>query len=65
MLERIKNYWNLIVDELLNKVTWPTWDELRQASMIVLVASIIIAALVYLADIVLGFILQFIYGIFG
>ncbi|MCO6495389.1 MAG: preprotein translocase subunit SecE [Bacteroidetes bacterium] len=65
MLEKIKNYWNLIIDELLNKVTWPTWDELRQASMIVLVASIIIAALVYLTDIVLGFILQFIYGIFG
>ncbi|MCK9480498.1 MAG: preprotein translocase subunit SecE [Bacteroidia bacterium] len=65
MLDRIKNYWNLMVDELLNKVTWPTWEELRQASVIVLVASIIIALLVYLADIVLGFVLQFFYGIFG
>lgn len=54
-----------MVDELLNKVTWPTWEELRQASVIVLVASIIIALLVYLADIVLGFVLQFFYGIFG
>jgi preprotein translocase subunit SecE len=65
MLNRIRNYWNLTVDELLNKVTWPSWDELRQSSVIVLVASIIIALLVYLTDLVLGYVLQFIYNIFG
>ena len=65
MIEKIRNMWNLTVDELLNKVTWPTWDELRQSAIIVLIASIIIALLVYLADLGLGFVLKFIYGIFG
>jgi preprotein translocase subunit SecE len=65
MIEKIKNFWNLTTDELLNKVTWPSWDELRQSAIIVLVASILIALLVYLADLSLGFILKFIYSIFG
>lgn len=65
MFNKIKNYWNLTVDELLNKVTWPSWDELRQSSVIVLIASIIIAILVYLADLGLGYILKGIYSIFG
>jgi preprotein translocase subunit SecE len=65
MLNKIKNTWNLTVDELLNKVTWPSWDELRQSAIIVLVASIIIAILVYLTDLLLGYVLQFIYSIFG
>ncbi|MBO6517946.1 MAG: preprotein translocase subunit SecE [Bacteroidia bacterium] len=49
-MERLKNIWNVTVDELLNKVTWPSWDDLVQSTVIVLVASIIFALAIYLLD---------------
>ncbi|MCB0733603.1 MAG: preprotein translocase subunit SecE [Flavobacteriales bacterium] len=52
-MERIKNIWNVTVDELVNKVTWPSWDDLVQSTIIVLIASIIFALAIYLID--LGF----------
>ncbi len=47
---KLKNIWNTTLDELLNKVTWPSWDELVQSTVIVLVASIIFALAVYVLD---------------
>ena len=37
-------------DELLNKVTWPTWKELQANAIIVIIASFIIAFLVLVMD---------------
>ena len=37
-------------DELMNKVTWPTWDELVNSTIIVLVASIIFALVIFVID---------------
>lgn len=62
-MEKIKNMWNHSVDELLNKVSWPTWDELRESAIIVLVASLIFATIVWLLDTALGYGLQFFYGL--
>ena len=33
--------------ELVEKVTWPTWDQLQQSTMIVLGATIVITAIVW------------------
>jgi len=49
-MEKIKNMWNQSVDELLNKVTWPTWDELRESAIIVLIASLVFALMVWGLD---------------
>jgi len=38
-------------DELLHKVSWPTWNELQSSAIVVSVASLIIALVVYLMDI--------------
>ncbi|MEP6675911.1 MAG: preprotein translocase subunit SecE [Ferruginibacter sp.] len=38
--------------ELVEKVTWPTWDNLQQSTMIVLGATLVITALVALMDFV-------------
>jgi preprotein translocase subunit SecE len=38
-------------DELLHKVSWPTWSELQSSAIVVSVASLIIALVVYLMDI--------------
>ena len=54
MLERIRNFWNLTVDELVNKVSWPSWDQLRESTIIVVVASIALALVIYVMDVLLG-----------
>lgn len=51
-------------NELLHKVTWPTWEELQQSTMIVLVATIIITAIVALMDFLSNGVLQFVYSLF-
>jgi preprotein translocase subunit SecE len=38
-------------DELLHKVSWPSWSELQSSAIVVSVASLIIALVVYLMDI--------------
>jgi preprotein translocase subunit SecE len=40
-------------NELLNKVSWPTWQELQGSAVVVLISSVIIALIVFLMD--LGF----------
>ena len=50
----IKNYIEEIVNELSNKVSWPTWQDLQTSSIIVLVTSIILALIIWLMDYVFG-----------
>jgi len=38
-------------DELLHKVSWPTWSDLQSSAIVVSIASLIIAMVVYLMDI--------------
>jgi preprotein translocase subunit SecE len=61
-------------NELMHNVTWPTWKELQSSSILVLVASAIIAFLVFLMDYVFGInsddsiwkgILGFVYQLLG
>lgn len=41
-------------DELVHKVTWPTWKQLQSSSILVLIASVIIALIIFLMDYVFG-----------
>ncbi|MCB0666945.1 MAG: preprotein translocase subunit SecE [Saprospiraceae bacterium] len=50
-------------NELINKVTWPTWGNLQQSTILVLVASLIFALLVFLIDSVSRQVVNFFYGI--
>ena len=50
--------------ELLEKVTWPTWAQLQQSTMIVIVATLVITALVWVMDTLTNGGLKFIYNIF-
>jgi len=49
-MERISLYLKESYDELLNKVTWPTWPKLLQDSRLVLVASFILSLIIFLMD---------------
>jgi len=50
--------------ELVHKVSWPTRKELAQSAVIVLIASIILALIVWLMDWCFESIMTFVYGLF-
>ena len=60
LVENIKESHN----ELVYKVSWPTAKELSQSAVLVLVASIILALIVWLMDWCFENIMTFIYGLF-
>ena len=48
---KIVDYVKECYNELTEKVTWPTWKELRSSVIVVSIASLIIALVVFLMDI--------------
>jgi len=60
-MNNIGNYFRDSYKELMEKVTWPTWAQLQQSTMIVLVATILITALISLMDFAAGGAMKFIY----
>jgi len=64
MFERIGNYFRETRDELLNKVSWPSWNELTESTWIVLIASVLFALVIWLMDQGLGFALTNFYKLF-
>ncbi len=63
-MNKIREYIKLSTDELVNKVTWPTWEELQESTLIVMIASLLIALVIYVIDIVSSSALGFFYQIF-
>lgn len=52
-------------DELVHKVSWPSWPELQQTTVIVLVALLITTLLIFGMDSVSERVLSFVYSIIG
>jgi preprotein translocase subunit SecE len=50
-------------DELVHKVSWPSWDELQQTTIIVLVALALITLLIFGMDFASERVLGLIYGL--
>ncbi|NTW24751.1 MAG: preprotein translocase subunit SecE [Lentimicrobium sp.] len=48
---KIQDYFSESYDELVNKTSWPTWSELQNSAIVVSIASLIIAFVVYLMDV--------------
>ena len=51
-------------DELLHKVTWPTWEELQNSSVVVAIASLIIALIIFGMDQVFSKLMSLFYDLF-
>ncbi|MBT7000654.1 MAG: preprotein translocase subunit SecE [Prolixibacteraceae bacterium] len=51
-------------DELVHKVTWPTWKELQSSALVVMDASFIISLVISAMDLSFRNIMDFIYGLF-
>ena len=62
-MNKVTNYFKESYKELVEKVTWPTWSELQQSTVIVLVATILITLLVGVMDFFSNGILKFIYSL--
>jgi preprotein translocase subunit SecE len=50
-MAKVVDYFKESYDELMNKVSWPTWAELQNSAIVVSIASLIIALVVFLMDI--------------
>lgn len=51
-------------NEMIFKVSWPTWDELLESAIVVSIASLILAVIVLAMDVVFKYGLELIYGLF-
>lgn len=63
-MNKITTYFKESYRELLEKVTWPTWIQLQQSAVIVLVATVIITAMVWVMDFSSNQLLKLIYSLF-
>ena len=60
-MNKISHYFRESSKELLEKVSWPTWPQLQQSTMIVLAATLVVTFAVLAMDFGAGNILKFIY----
>ncbi|QQS50271.1 MAG: preprotein translocase subunit SecE [Bacteroidota bacterium] len=51
-------------NELINKVSWPSWDELQESAIVVMIASLIFALVIALMDVSFKNLMEGIYGLF-
>lgn len=49
-MKKLVNYFKECYHELVEKVTWPTWKDLQGSAVVVSIASLIIALVVFLMD---------------
>ncbi len=64
-MAKVGTYIQEAYDELIHKVSWPSWDELQQTTVIVLVSLIIITMLIFGMDFLSENVLTFIYNVLG
>jgi preprotein translocase subunit SecE len=61
-MKKITTYIRESFKELTEKVSWPTWPQLQQSTMIVLGATLVITFIVMAMDFVAGNGLKFVYS---
>ena len=61
-MNKIAIYFKESYKELTEKVTWPNWEQLQQSTMIVIVSTLVITAIISLMDFAAGGALKFVYN---
>ena len=64
-MKKIVAYIQDSYNELVHKVTWPSWKELQGSSILVMVSSVIIALLVALMDLIFKNFMSGVYNLFS
>ena len=60
-MQKIAIYFRESYKELTEKVSWPTWPQLQQSTMIVLAATLVITFIILAMDFAIGNGLRFVY----
>ena len=63
-MQKVRAYIQDSYNELVNKVSWPTWSELQSSALVVLVASLLIGLLVFGMDTLFQLIMNLLYSTF-
>ena len=63
-MAKIGTYIQEAADELLHKVSWPTWAELQNSAIIVMIASVIFALIIFVMDRSFNSLMELIYSLF-
>ncbi|MCH5243538.1 MAG: preprotein translocase subunit SecE [Lentimicrobiaceae bacterium] len=53
-MSKFVNYVKASKEELLHKVSWPTYSELQNSAVVVFVAALIMAVIVFCMDMIAG-----------
>ncbi|MDX9773415.1 MAG: preprotein translocase subunit SecE [Bacteroidales bacterium] len=60
---KVVDYLKESYNELMHKVTWPTWRELQSSSTLVLVTSVILALVIWAMDFIFDQAMGIVYGL--
>ena len=61
---KIKTYMQETWNELIHKVSWPTWSDLQNSAVVVMIGTVIISLIIFAMDISFRNIMEMIYGLF-
>lgn len=61
---KIKLYLQEAFNELIYKVSWPTWSDLQNSALVVMVTSLIIALIIFAMDYSFQNLMDLIYSMF-
>jgi preprotein translocase subunit SecE len=62
-MDKITLYIKESYDELINKVSWPDWANLQSSTVVVIIASLLIALIIFIMDLLSKQITGFLYGL--
>lgn len=62
-MRKFINYLKESFAELTKKVTWPTWSKLQEQAIIVMVASVILAVIIFAMDFTFQKLMTLIYSL--
>ena len=60
-MRKFINYVKESFEELTKKVTWPTWAKLQSSALLVMVATVVIAAVLFVIDFIFQHLMTAIY----
>ena len=60
-MRKFINYLKESYTELTKKVSWPTWDKLQSSTLLVMVATLIFAVVIFAMDFAFRHLMTFIY----
>jgi len=64
-MSKVTSYIKESYVELVEKVSWPTWSELQDSVVVVMIASLIIAVIIFIMDFGIQSVMNLFYKMVG